>query len=168
MVNAAPNSRKGERVLRNLFPSTEPGGHTDECNAHFSISPNRIRQGDPASKSKFYRTNDRLFSCVLYHAAECENRLPHSSMLNKVGCVKMKNLPVGLDRIALRFPSFEAAFEEFDLEKLQVQGSTQHGPASLISGTSAVNDCLFVLRDQARYRQHIRRGILRAPGIISE
>jgi hypothetical protein len=30
----------------------------------------------------------------------------------------VKNLPVWLDRIALRFPSFEAAFEELDLEKL--------------------------------------------------
>ena len=62
----------------------------------------------------------------------------------------MENLPVGLDGITLRLPSFETAFEEFDLEELQVEGSTQHGPASLISGTSTVNDRFFVLRDQAR------------------
>jgi len=56
-------------------------------------------------------------------------------MLNKVERIKVKNLPVWLDRIALRFPSFEAAFEEFDLGKLQVQGSTQDRPASLIPWT---------------------------------
>jgi len=35
----------------------------------------------------------------------------------------MKNFPVELEGIALRFPSFEAAFEKFDLEKPQVRGS---------------------------------------------
>src|ERR1700693_6056272 len=58
-------------------------------------------------------------------AAECEKRLRHSSMLNEVWCVKMKNLPIWLDRIALRFPGFQATFKEFNPGKLQVQGSTQ-------------------------------------------
>jgi hypothetical protein len=37
--------------------------------------------------------------------------------------LKIKNFPVELEGIALRFPSFEAAFEKFDLEKPQLQGS---------------------------------------------
>src|SRR4029077_6212106 len=103
-----------------------------------------------------FQLNSFLLCFIL--PAERENRLLRSLMLSEVGRIKMKNLPVGLDRIALRFPRFEAAFEEFDLKKLQVQGSTQDGPAGLISGKSTVNDCLLILRDQARCRQHVRRG----------
>jgi hypothetical protein len=87
---------------------------------------------------------------VLDPAVEGENRLTHSSKPNKVGSIKMKNLPVWFDRIALCFPGFEAAFQEFDPGKLQVQSSTQDRPAGLIPATSTVNDHLFILRDQAR------------------
>jgi len=103
-------------------------------------------------------TRTQPFFPALSPVSECENRLPHGSRPDPVGCIKMKNLPVWFDRIALRFPGFEAAFQELDLEKLQVQGSTQDGPASFIPGTSAVNDRLFVLRDQAWCRQYLRRG----------
>ena len=50
MVNATRQLQKrGERVLRNLFPSTEPHGHADECvNDPSRFHPSAFDTGDPA------------------------------------------------------------------------------------------------------------------------
>jgi hypothetical protein len=40
-------------------------------------------------------------------------------MLNELWRVKMKNLSIWLDGIALRFPGFQATFKEFDPGELQ-------------------------------------------------
>ncbi len=62
----------------------------------------------------------------------------------------MKNLTVGLDGIAIRFPGCQSTSEEFDSGKLQGKSLMQNLPAGFIAGTGTVDDRLFLFRNQRR------------------
>jgi hypothetical protein len=103
---------------------------------------------------------------VLDPAVEGENRLTHSSKPNKVGSIKMKNLPVWFDRIALCFPGFEAAFQNLILENCMSKLDARP-PGWSYPATSTVNVTSLSLGIRLG-DANTSLGALREPGITSE
>ena len=62
--------------------------------------------------------------------------------------VEVKDLSVRLHWIVLRLPSRQSAFEELNPGKMHAESSMQDCSAGFLASTGAVNDSLFVLRDQ--------------------
>ena len=62
--------------------------------------------------------------------------------------VEVKDLSVGLHWIVLRLPSRQSVFEKLNPGKMHAESSMQNCSPGFLATTGAVNDSLFVLRDQ--------------------
>ena len=70
----------------------------------------------------------------------------------------MKGLIVRLDREAACLPCRQAAFEEFDPQKAQGESSMQDDTTGFVTRARAINDRIFVIRDERRILNHFTWG----------
>src|SRR5262249_11775912 len=75
--------------------------------------------------------------------------------LSGAGRVEVKDLSVGLDWIALRFPAGQSTLEELDSGNIPSQSSMQDCSAGFVARTSTVNDHVFFFGNQRRPRKHL-------------
>src|ERR1700722_17663230 len=72
--------------------------------------------------------------------------------------VEVERLIVALNRIALRLPACQSTFEESYPRKMQRPSSTRDDSAGFIIGAGAVDDRLFLFRDERWILQQVFGG----------
>jgi hypothetical protein len=70
----------------------------------------------------------------------------------------MEGRLVWLDREAACLPCLQSSFEEFDLQKAPGESSMQDGTTGFVTWARAINDRIFVFRNERRILKHFSWG----------